>query len=97
MGALKWWKKQRERRRLVRALLARDGDKCWLCNRTMAAGDATLEHLIARARGGPDTLDNLALCHQGCNTHLKDRPLEQKLKMRAKWHRNCRQAVPARQ
>lgn len=89
MGAVKWWKRQRERRRLVRTLLVRDGDQCWLCTRPISRGRETLEHLIAQALGGTDALENLVLCHHGCNVHLKDRPLEQKLKMRAKWHRNA--------
>ena len=81
------WKELRAKRRLKRALLKRDGDRCWLCARPMAKGCETIEHLIAKALDGTDALENLVLCHHGCNVHLKDRPLEQKLKIRAKWHR----------
>lgn len=75
-------------------LRARDGDFCWLCNREMKFGAMpntrkapTIEHLEPRSRGGKDTLENLALCHPGCNRHLKDRSLSDKSKMREKHHR----------
>jgi 5-methylcytosine-specific restriction endonuclease McrA len=55
----------------------------------MAKGRETIEHLIAKALNGTDALENLVLCHRGCNVHLKDRPLEQKLKIQAKWHHNA--------
>jgi hypothetical protein len=33
----------------------------------------SVEHILARARGGPTTLDNLALACQGCNNHKYDK------------------------
>lgn len=72
-------------------LRARDGDVCWLCagrldfSAVPNSGKApTREHLVAVSRGGPDTLDNLVLCHPGCNKQLGNRPLADKLKMREK-------------
>jgi hypothetical protein len=32
-----------------------------------------VEHILARARGGTTTLDNLALACQGCNNHKYDK------------------------
>ena len=89
MVVVKSWREQREKRRLKRALLKRDGDRCWLCTRPMPKGCETIEHLIAKALNGTDALENLVLCHQGCNVHLKDRSLDQKFKIRAKWHRHA--------
>ena len=33
----------------------------------------SVEHVLARSRGGPTTLDNLALACQGCNNHKYDK------------------------
>lgn len=74
-------------------LRARDGPLCWLCARPFAPAATrlgrrpSLEHLVPRRHGGGDGLDNLVLCHVGCNRHLGDRPLEKKLRMRERWRR----------
>lgn len=83
------WKQAR-----VKLIIARDGMLCWLCNRHLLKGGKsknrriTLEHLTPRALGGSDELENLALCHPGCNRHLADRTLTKKLKIRTKKHRD---------
>ena len=43
---------------------------------------ATLEHREARANGGNYDLENLVLCHKGCNKHLGTNTPEQKERMR---------------
>ena len=43
---------------------------------------ATLEHLMPLSKGGTWAIDNLRLCHVGCNRHLGDRLPEQKERMR---------------
>ena len=90
------WLSGQRKRKLVRKLLERDGRLCWLCDRPMIAGKETIEHLLARAAGGTNDLANLVLCHRGCNAHLKDRPVERKLRMRVKWHRALSRQRPAR-
>ncbi|ANY19218.1 hypothetical protein A6F68_00689 [Tsuneonella dongtanensis] len=54
----------------------------------------SLEHLTPRSLGGDDSEANLVVCHQHCNAHLKDRPREQKEKMRTKWHRAFKKGPP---
>jgi 5-methylcytosine-specific restriction endonuclease McrA len=49
----------------------------------------SIEHLIARSLGGPDILDNLVLCHPGCNRILKDRPLKNKIELRERRRRKA--------
>jgi 5-methylcytosine-specific restriction endonuclease McrA len=78
----------RKRQRLAH-LGARDGDDCWRCNRPMRFGGtpncgkaATIEHLTPLSLGGTWALDNLVLCHVGCNRDLGDRPRAQKERMR---------------
>ena len=44
--------------------------------------DCTLEHLVARAKGGPDHMDNLVLVHDACNKLVDNLPLIEKLKIR---------------
>ncbi len=72
----------KQRRRLVVALLARSGPKCWLCALPMEPGAETIEHLKALSLGGTDDLKNLVLCHPGCNRQLGNRPAWQKIRMR---------------
>jgi len=88
-----WRRTAKWKRRRVAELIERDGPRCWLCTlpvpsrATRPGRRASLEHLEARCRGGSDKLDNLVLCHDACNRHLGARPVEQKWKMREKWHR----------
>lgn len=86
----------------IERLRARDGDACWLCNRTLdfiavpnSKKAPTVEHLVAKSLGGSDAIDNLVLCHPGCNLHLADRSLEEKKKLRAKWHANTAKVLAA--
>lgn len=72
-------------------LRIRDGDACWLCGETMdfeakpnTKKAPTKEHLQSISAGGTDALDNLVLCHPGCNRQLGDRPCADKEKMRAR-------------
>ncbi len=62
-------------------LRARDRDACWWCFKSMdfsgtarATQKPTIEHLHPKALGGGNELDNLVLCHPGCNKQLADRP-----------------------
>jgi len=65
-----------------RKLLARDGDECWFCGKSMG-DDATLEHLVPKSRGGGNRLDNYALAHRVCNNLAGDKPLVAKIELRA--------------
>ena len=65
------------------------GDDCWRCHHPMRfegppnrGKAATIEHLTPLSMGGTWALDNLRLCHVGCNRHLGNRPREQKERMR---------------
>lgn len=64
-------------------LLARDGDDCWFCGAPMG-DDCTIEHLIAKAKGGNNSLANYALAHRQCNADAADLPLVDKIAMRAR-------------
>ena len=86
-----WWFGLAERRKALAAQVrARDGDNCWRCGYPMVFGGqhpgkgrhATIEHFRPLSKGGTWALDNLRLCHPGCNRHLGDKDPEQKERMR---------------
>jgi len=65
------------------------GDNCWRCNQPVrfegppnCGRAATIEHVLPRSQGGTNALDNLRLCHVGCNRHLGARSPEEKERMR---------------
>ena len=68
----------------------RDGDNCWRCGHPMVFDGkhpndgraVTVEHHVPLSKGGTWALDNLRLCHVGCNRHLADNDPEQKERMR---------------
>jgi len=96
------WMFQREKKRQrVEALRTRDGDNCWHCGNPMRFGpphnigkSATIEHLLPRSLGGTGQLDNLRLCHVGCNRHLGANPPDQKRRMRLTGGRMDRGSSP---
>lgn len=65
------------------SLLLRDGGDCWYCGKPMGE-DCTIEHLVAKADGGRNTMSNYALAHQRCNLLAADKPLVEKMALRAK-------------
>ncbi len=52
----------------------RDGYSCQYCGSTRSL---TIDHVIARSRGGQDTWENLVLACSKCNVKKADRPLQQ--------------------
>ena len=69
------WGTRNLRKKLRKALRARDGDRCHWCNLPMLFGIpirhhpmlASIEHLTPRSCGGTNDLTNLALAHLACN------------------------------
>lgn len=62
-------------------LLARDGDLCFFCAEAMPPWDVTIEHLVAKNKGGPDHTDNLVLAHEACNQRIGSMPLIRKIRI----------------
>ena len=84
-----WWHTRQKRKARVAEVRHRDGDDCWRCGFPMRFGppynvgkSATVEHVLALASGGTWALENLRLCHVGCNRHLGVNSPEQKERMR---------------
>lgn len=43
------------------------GSKCWYCGTSLTIKTCELDHIVPKARGGPDTISNLALSCKPCN------------------------------
>jgi hypothetical protein len=65
-----------------RAIIKRDGEECWFCGQHVTADNSSVEHLVPRSQGGPDTLANFVLAHPACNQAAGDMPLGDKIAMR---------------
>lgn len=69
-----WHRKHRWQR--VTRLMARDGMGCAICGEPLDRhvrdpndeAYITFDHIVPRARGGVDKLDNLRLAHRVCNS-----------------------------
>jgi len=88
------WRPSSEADSKVELLRERDGDLCWLCNKRMVFSAPpnsskawSIEHLIPQCRDGPGLLENLVLCHPGCNRILRDRQLTDKIRLRERRRR----------
>ena len=57
-----------------RGVLRRDEHRCAYCG----GHAATVDHVLPRSRGGPDTWDNLVACCVRCNNLKGDRTPEEK-------------------
>lgn len=58
-------------------LMERDGWRCRYCGETVAATTATLDHVIPRSLGGPNTAENLATACLTCNSIKSGRTYEE--------------------
>jgi len=67
------------------SILARDGYTCQYCGSTR---DLTIDHVIPRWMGGPQTWENLVTCCRRCNLKKADKTLKQvNMKLRTTPHR----------
>jgi 5-methylcytosine-specific restriction endonuclease McrA len=51
------------------------GDKCFHCERPLTQEDLTLDHIVARAKGGQSVPSNLQVLCEKCNHRKKDNPV----------------------
>ena len=84
-----WMFRRDKKQQRFAQLRQRDGVKCWRCYRPMRFDlprehdqAPTIEHKLARSRGGTAALDNLVLCHRYCNRLMGDNTPEAKERMR---------------
>lgn len=72
---VKWHK--HEKRGIVAALWARDGNTCYLCTKPLYYSAATIDHVMPLAKGGKDDMSNYRLVHPLCNIQKGNMTLEQ--------------------
>lgn len=66
-----------EKSYVVAALWKRDGEICYLCNKPMSYGEATIDHILPLAKGGGDNMTNYRLVHLPCNVQKGNMTMEQ--------------------
>jgi 5-methylcytosine-specific restriction endonuclease McrA len=54
--------------------------KCFFCGRALKAGDASIEHLLPRSKGGGSTEENEVVCCKALNHTFGDMDLKAKFK-----------------
>jgi hypothetical protein len=62
-------------------LMFLQGGLCFFCERPLAAGDASVEHLFASANGGTNSEGNCVACCKALNTLFGDKSLKEKLQV----------------
>lgn len=65
----------------IERLLFAQGGQCFFCHDALTAGDASIEHLVAKANGGGDNVENTVACCKALNTLLGHMSLKEKLRV----------------
>jgi hypothetical protein len=55
----------------------RDRNMCAYCGHVFKDKDLTLDHVIPKSKGGPDTWENLVACCKPCNSWKDDKSLKE--------------------
>ena len=66
-------------------VLERDAYICSFCGKALVGSDATADHVLAKANGGEDRLDNLVAACRKCNGTKQDRLLIRMPWYNTKW------------
>jgi len=61
-------------------LLFAQGGLCFFCSQMLPKAEASIEHLVAVARGGPNGDDNCVACCKSINMLLGSMSLKEKIK-----------------
>lgn len=57
------------------------GERCFFCEQSIPEGEASVEHLVARANGGVNGDQNCVACCKSLNALLSSHPLKEKLRV----------------
>jgi hypothetical protein len=76
-------------------LLFAQGDLCFFCRGPLSKADASVEHLVASAKGGSNGDDNCVVCCKAMNALLGSRSLKEKFDvvLNQKGHFKCPNGV----
>ena len=67
--------------RPLRKLLCAQRGECFFCKKPLSQNDASVEHLVARSKGGPNHDENCVVCCKSLNTFLGNKPLKEKIRI----------------
>ncbi len=65
----------------LQRMMFMQGNLCFFCNRTLPAGEASVEHLVPSSLGGSDHPDNLVACCKSLNALFGNITLKEKLRV----------------
>lgn len=88
-GKVKWRasKKRKVNRKrgpvLLQTLFKRDGKRCWFCEKSLTATDATIEHLLNVSNGGNNHINNLTVACAPCNQKARNMCITEKVILKA--------------
>jgi hypothetical protein len=85
------------------AIIERDGDRCFFCGEALPESgwaptpelSTTIEHLVARAHGGPEHISNKFAAHEICNLRAGHLSAPEKIAMREQMRAAAAKAVAA--
>ena len=81
-------KRRTKQRFQIAAISKRDGQACWFCGKPLPnVDDITIEHLVAKAFGGPDHISNLVLACDDCNQAVGTLSVSEKVAIRERLQR----------
>lgn len=66
------------RKAMRKRIIQTYGRKCFACGQTLAADEITIDHIVARSRGGAGDQVNLQVLCKECNRAKDDTPVEEK-------------------
>jgi 5-methylcytosine-specific restriction endonuclease McrA len=72
----------KEKKQTQKALLKRDGTRCFYCNVITTVETRTIEHLLSVSNGGNNNLANLVISCKSCNQAVGDIPILEKIAYR---------------
>lgn len=67
--------------RPIERLLFAQGGRCFFCQHFLALGEASIEHLVAKANGGGNGEENTVACCKALNTLMGRTSLKEKLRV----------------
>lgn len=62
----------------LKRILYLQGGNCFFCGKSLGEGDASVEHLNPKSRGGTSTEDNEVVCHKSLNHVFGNMELKRK-------------------
>lgn len=69
----------------LKRLYYRQGGRCFYCDQSLRLTDASLDHVIPKAHGGTDDMENLVCCCKAINQLFADVSAKSKLQTLIQW------------